>query len=134
MSIGGELSMQIVGPIVTPCPTCGNKTLIIGKGGHLTCSWLQCREPSVEAAINVLLAQREELGRLNAKCLDCGKPYADFGLDLLLPRSQWLAIHPDDHGLLCAGCILARASKIPGTTGVHGVIEIKARKLGEIVQ
>lgn len=34
--------------IETPCPSCGHRTLFIGSGGHLTCSWLQCQEPGVE--------------------------------------------------------------------------------------
>lgn len=59
------------------------------------------------------------------RCLDCGLPYATFPLDVLLPRAQWLAIHPEgDDGVLCASCIVARASKIPGATVVHAVVEI----------
>ena len=37
--------------IVTPCPSCGRTTLFIGNGGHLTCSLLGCKQPSVERAI-----------------------------------------------------------------------------------
>lgn len=62
-----------------------------------------------------------------AVCLDCGKPYAEFPLDVVLPRSQWLEIHPDEHGLLCAGCIVARAAKVPGATVAHLVIEFAPR-------
>lgn len=40
--------------IVTPCPSCGAKTLFIGSGGHLTCSWLKCKEPTVSRAITKL--------------------------------------------------------------------------------
>lgn len=61
---------------------------------------------------------------LKAACLDCGLPYADFPLDLVLPRSQWLEIHPAEHGLLCAACIVKRASKVPGCTVVHAILEI----------
>lgn len=57
-------------------------------------------------------------------CLDCGKPYSEFGMDVLLPRSQWLDIHPDENGLLCAQCIVNRVSKLPGSIGIHAVIEI----------
>jgi hypothetical protein len=63
---------------------------------------------------------REQTGA----CLDCGRSYMEFPLDLNLPRGQWLLIHPDDGGLLCASCIVARAAKIPGATVVHAVIEI----------
>jgi hypothetical protein len=62
-----------------------------------------------------------------AACLDCGKPYADFPLDVLLPRSQWLEIHPGEHGLLCANCIVARAAAVPGVTACHLTIEILPR-------
>lgn len=61
----------------------------------------------------------------DACCLDCGLPYSDFPLDLLLPRSQWLEIHPEDGGLLCAACIVRRiAEKMKGATAVHAVVEI----------
>lgn len=51
--------------IVTPrCPSCGGQTLFIGKGGHLTCSVIGCKEPGVERAINNL---RSEVERLRAK-------------------------------------------------------------------
>lgn len=60
--------------------------------------------------------------RTEAKCLDCGLDYAAFPMDLLLPRWQWLLIHPDEGGLLCAQCIMTRASKLPGAVAVHAVI------------
>jgi hypothetical protein len=59
-----------------------------------------------------------------AACLDCGLPYGDFPLDVILPRSQWLTIHPDEHGLLCAMCIVKRAAKIPCCAVVHAILEI----------
>ena len=58
--------------IETPCPSCGHRTLFIGSGGHLTCSWLKCKEPGVEDAIDALRAQ---IPAPVAKCLDCGTPY-----------------------------------------------------------
>lgn len=58
-------------------------------------------------------------------CLDCGLPHEQFPLDVNLPRGQWLAIHPDEHGLLCAACIVARAAKLPGAVVVHAIIEIR---------
>lgn len=62
-----------------------------------------------------------------AQCLDCGKPYADFSLDLLLPRWQWLQIHPADSGVLCANCIVDRASKLAGAVAVHAVIGVNTQ-------
>lgn len=59
-----------------------------------------------------------------AACLDCGRAYEEFGLDILLPRWQWLLIHPAEGGLLCANCIVARSSKVPGAVALHAVIGI----------
>lgn len=50
-----------------------------------------------------------------AECLDCGRDYSGFGLDTVLTQKQWLMIHPEGfHGLLCASCIVTRASALPG--------------------
>ena len=40
--------------IKTPCPACGNSTLFVGSGGHITCSWLKCPEPSLQGEIHAL--------------------------------------------------------------------------------
>ena len=59
---------------------------------------------------------------LKPNCLDCGMPYQGFPLDMTLPNEQWLMIHPEgEGGLLCAGCIVKRAAKLPG------IIVVKAR-------
>lgn len=62
----------------------------------------------------------------DAACMDCGRPYAEFPLDVLLPRHQWLDIHPADGGVLCPNCLVARAAKLPGAVAVHAVIGISA--------
>lgn len=62
---------------------------------------------------------------LVAACMDCGLPYERFPLDVLLPRAQWLRIHPDEGGLLCAACIVQRVKdRIPGATVIHAVAEV----------
>ena len=58
---------------------------------------------------------------MTAACLDCGLPYAAFPLDTVLSDAQWRLIHPDDGGVLCAGCIVTRAARLPG------VIVVSAR-------
>lgn len=59
-----------------------------------------------------------------AECLDCGKPYVDFPLDMTLPDDQWLLVHPAGFdGLLCAGCIVARAKMLPRVVAVRAQIE-----------
>lgn len=60
-----------------------------------------------------------------AVCLDCGLDYGQFGLDVLLPRWQWLEIHPDENGLLCGRCIAVRAARIHGSVAIHATIGVK---------
>jgi cell division septum initiation protein DivIVA len=49
--------------IETPCPSCGNRgTLFVGKGGHLTCSWLPCKEPAPQRVWEQAEAERDQLG------------------------------------------------------------------------
>jgi hypothetical protein len=61
---------------------------------------------------------------VTAACMDCGLPYSEFPLDVILPRPQWLEIHPDEHGLLCAHCIVKRAALVPGVICVHAILQI----------
>jgi hypothetical protein len=49
-----------------------------------------------------------------AKCDDCGKPYKKFKLDTMLSDEQWLMVHPEKNGLLCASCMVKRAERLPG--------------------
>jgi hypothetical protein len=60
---------------------------------------------------------------LKANCMDCDKPYEEFGMDIFVPHSQWVLINPDIDGLLCAQCIINRVSKIGGATVIHAIIE-----------
>lgn len=50
--------------IVTPCPACGNRTLFIGEGGHLTCSWMKCVNPDVREVLATLKANTVVLTQL----------------------------------------------------------------------
>jgi hypothetical protein len=59
-----------------------------------------------------------------AACKDCGRLYSNFGLDIILPKSQWLQINPDGGGLLCGQCISMRADKLQGATVIHAIIEV----------
>jgi len=61
---------------------------------------------------------------LKPYCMDCGIPYQDFPLDMTLPDEQWLMIHPEgEGGLLCAGCIVKRAARLPGVIAVRAIFE-----------
>lgn len=48
-------------------------------------------------------------------CIDCGLPYSEMGLDLVLPDQQWKRLFPEETGVLCANCICRRAAKLGGT-------------------
>lgn len=60
-----------------------------------------------------------------ATCKDCGLPYESFGLDTTLSDEQWIMIHPQgEGGLLCANCIINRASHLPGIIAARMALEI----------
>ena len=57
-------------------------------------------------------------------CEDCGMPYESFLLDVTLSDEQWLAIHPSGRdGLLCAQCIVARASRLTNIVAVRATLD-----------
>ena len=65
------------------------------------------------------VVEREVLKRLPSEiivaCYDCGLPYREMGLDLILPDQQWKYLFPEESGLLCANCICQRATRHRGT-------------------
>ena len=58
-----ELKQSLTPKITTRCPSCGGETLFIGSGGHLTCSVIGCREPSVERCVAELYNERSQIER-----------------------------------------------------------------------
>jgi hypothetical protein len=73
-------------------------------------NWLRLREQQ----------SKTDKENLIAECLDCGMPYRDFPLDTTLPDDQWLMIHPEgENGLLCASCMVRRASRLTGIIAVR---------------
>ncbi len=59
---------------------------------------------------------------------DCELQYLKFGIDITLSNDQWLMIHPEgQEGILCANCMVKRASRLPGIIAVRMVFEIKPR-------
>ena len=64
---------------------------------------------------------------MSLRCKDCEITYDNHGLDMVLPRSQWALINdgdPDAGGVLCGTCIARRASRVPGATVCHVIIEV----------
>lgn len=53
--------------IVTRCPTCDFQTLFVGSGGHLTCSRLECSNPSVASSIAKLKSAESRADALSEK-------------------------------------------------------------------
>ncbi len=56
-------------------------------------------------------------------CRGCGLPYDEFGLDTTLSDEQWALVWPKIDGLLCASCMVQRASTLPGIIAVRAVLE-----------
>lgn len=55
------------------------------------------------------------MSKIVVSCSDCGIPYSQMGVDLVLPNQVWAFLVPDD-GILCANCICLRLSKRGETT------------------
>lgn len=58
-------------------------------------------------------------------CSDCSMPYGGDGwLDVTLPDDQWVLIQPRENGggILCANCIVRRASRLNDVEAVRAVI------------
>ena len=60
----------------------------------------------------------DSVAQLKANCIDCKKPYYEFGMDVSMAYNDWIKINPNVHGLLCANCIVKRASKVDGVITV----------------
>jgi hypothetical protein len=58
-----------------------------------------------------------------AKCKDCNMPYDEFQLDSTLPDDQWSMIAKTEE-ILCANCIVKRASRLPGIIAVRFYLDI----------
>lgn len=59
-----------------------------------------------------------------AFCKDCGLNYKNFGIDTTLTKEQWAMIHPEIDGILCANCIVKRASYLKGIIVARMHLEI----------
>lgn len=57
-----------------------------------------------------------------ALCHDCKRDYTTMPLDVVLPDEQWRVLCPEG-GILCADCLLARASCLPGVMVARMTLE-----------
>lgn len=64
----------------------------------------------------------KDIEQVKASCMDCGKLYEGFGLDMVLSNEEWLIINPNKYGLLCVQCIVNRASKIESVIAVAATL------------
>jgi len=78
-------------------------------------------EPVTTYAKLAVVALRDQVVRKNLKemtgasCRDCGVAYgSENWVDTVLSDEQWALIFPEHDGILCANCIIKRASKIDG--------------------
>ena len=76
-------------PCLMRCPTCGHQTVVLASGGHLTCTWRECPEPTVDRAVSRLVEQVNEFKALRAKVDTIARlltpPQADRSLDVDAP-------------------------------------------------
>jgi len=57
-------------------------------------------------------------------CRDCSREYPFDDLDTVLSNEQWAMIHSEGpYGLLCANCIVKRASVLPGIIAARMYLE-----------
>lgn len=100
----------------------GNLVVYLMLGEHYQPAILT--ESDMEKPVEDLVI---EIGNMVANCEDCGLPYQKFGIDATLSNEQWLTIHPErDEGLLCANCIMERASAVPSIIAARITLEISS--------
>jgi len=107
---------------------CGNtdckEHTIAGRGGHNCREWVvnrphKCGFTEAPAPPQGSPSKSSDV----VSCHDCGIPYSELGLDMVLPDQQWRKIAPGC-GVLCPNCICKRAAKINGTVVLAWIDQI----------
>lgn len=119
-------------PSEIECPACGETVKQVSSATLSIALWQHwnwtCPKRAAEQRGEARGPQWQPIDGV-VGCLDCGLPYEQFAMDTHLPRAQWLAIHPDEHGVLCAQCVLKRAAqRLPGATVAHVIFEVSPWK------
>lgn len=92
--------------------------------------------------VTALIDERDELAaRLTAAarptsvggmcCLDCGCGDEAMPLDCVVTGYQWKQICPEESGVLCANCMVKRASKLPNVINLTARITSASDFIGE---
>lgn len=59
------------------CPSCGNETLFLGVGGHVTCSWHECKQPEAATEALAVVPEMREQGHhesgIAGLCVEMGE-------------------------------------------------------------
>jgi len=57
------------------------------------------------------------------RCMDCGLPYSEFPLDVVVEDGVWTKLVGHPGGVLCAQCLVTRGAELPGVTVAKLVFE-----------
>lgn len=70
-------------------------------------------KPEIAEQFSEQIRTRDADAEVEASCHDCGLPYGGHEwVDTVLSDEQWEMVFPERYGLLCANCIIRRASKL----------------------
>lgn len=81
-------------------------------------------DETIAEAVAKLRAAFPEPRIHDPRCMDCGIPYGSPDwVDTTLSDDQWLRLVGSPDGILCANCIVKRASKLPEVVAMRAKIE-----------
>jgi hypothetical protein len=84
------------------CPVCGNRTLFIGSGGYVTCSWIDCSNPDTSDAVDKLVVAATQAAAERAR-VEGIKRHIEEIEDI--SQSRDVIVNP--HGtILCSHCTM----------------------------
>ena len=76
MPYSKEAKMKLSDRINMRCPSCNGHAIFIGKGGYLTCSYVDCPEPDIAKKVALLEAKLTAI-----ECGDCHKTMLECKCD-----------------------------------------------------
>jgi len=112
--------------IRTRCPSCGNDTLFIAEGGHLTCSWLECKSPGLERYTEQAESDR---AALEAKLTEVTKINRERGRILSDYRAVQVAVMNAMPAFTSETVVEAFAALIADRVALAARVEGQARRI-----